>query len=264
MISVIIPLYNKEKSIGKTIESVLTQTYQNFEVIIIDDGSTDNSLKIANSISDERLFVFHKTNAGVSSARNYGAVKASREWLFFLDADDLLTRDSLQTLIELSHRYTSATMLVSNFKIIETDKNIDKNYSNFNIEGIVRNPFKSIWNFELLPRTGNMLIKTAIFRNSNGFREDCSVYEDLEFLLNILYDVRLAYTPKVLLTYLRDFSDLSVNVKPFVKTLPFHIQSFNQINFYHRLLLMELCYRTLKKRKSIGDLDAVINLENKL
>lgn len=88
-VSIIIPLYNKEKYIANTIESIFRQTYNDFELIIVDDGSTDRSGEIARSYQDNRISVFQVTNGGVSSARNVGLSKASGEWIWFVDADDV-------------------------------------------------------------------------------------------------------------------------------------------------------------------------------
>lgn len=86
--SIIIPLYNKEKHIKSTIESVLAQTFQNFEIIVVNDGSTDNSEAVVNSIFDSRIRIFNIKNRGVSSARNYGIKKAISQLIVLLDADD--------------------------------------------------------------------------------------------------------------------------------------------------------------------------------
>lgn len=89
MISIIIPLYNKEKTILRCLNSVLGQTYKEFEVIIVDDGSVDNGVFIIeNSISDKRVKIIKQKNGGVSKARNTGAKAANGNWLVFLDADD--------------------------------------------------------------------------------------------------------------------------------------------------------------------------------
>ena len=72
MISVVLPLFNKEQTVKKTIESVLKQSFKEFELIVIDDGSTDQSFEIVNSFNDERIKLFKKNNGGVSSTRNYG------------------------------------------------------------------------------------------------------------------------------------------------------------------------------------------------
>ena len=93
--SVIIPLYNKETTILKTLDSVLAQTYPHFEVVVVDDGSTDRSAELVTSLADSRIRYFKKENGGPSSARNLGVEKAEKEWLLFLDADDLLLGNAL-------------------------------------------------------------------------------------------------------------------------------------------------------------------------
>ncbi|MDD7885336.1 glycosyltransferase family 2 protein [Flavivirga sp. 57AJ16] len=94
--SVIIPLYNKEKFIGNTLNSVLNQSFENFEVIIIDDGSTDKSLEKVKQISDRRITIYTQNNLGVSRARNLGIEKAKSKYISLLDADDIWKPNHLQ------------------------------------------------------------------------------------------------------------------------------------------------------------------------
>ena len=89
MFSIIIPLYNKELSVGNTIHSVLNQRFQDFEVLVVNDGSTDNSAKAVEKINDARIRLITQTNVGVSAARNRGITEAKFEWIAFLDSDDL-------------------------------------------------------------------------------------------------------------------------------------------------------------------------------
>ena len=91
MISVVIPLYNKSLTIGNTISSVLNQSCQDFEVVIVDDGSTDNSVEVVNQyVSDSsKIRLFHQANQGVCAARNKGVYESKGEFVAFLDADDL-------------------------------------------------------------------------------------------------------------------------------------------------------------------------------
>ena len=100
-ISIIIPLYDKEKYIKKVIESVLKQSVQDFEVIIVDDGSTDKSASIVETINDNRIRLVKKCNGGVSAARNYGLQFVSTDLVFYLDADDILMPNTLDTLYKL-------------------------------------------------------------------------------------------------------------------------------------------------------------------
>lgn len=100
-ISVIIPVYNAENTIERCIESVLCQTYKNYEVIIIDDGSQDNSGRICDGFAESNIKVFHQENQGVSAARNQGIQVASGEFLMFLDADDYLMENCLDILVQV-------------------------------------------------------------------------------------------------------------------------------------------------------------------
>ena len=95
MISIIIPLYNKQDCIKRTIYSVIRQDFEDFEIVVVDDGSTDSSGKVVNEIPDERVKYFHKDNQGVSAARNFGLSLAKGEWVLFLDADDVLKEHAL-------------------------------------------------------------------------------------------------------------------------------------------------------------------------
>lgn len=96
LVSIIIPLYNAEKYIAETIQSALDQTWPNKEIIIIDDGSTDNSLSIANQYSSQLVTIFSRKNHGASVSRNYGLSKAKGTYIQFLDADDILSPDKIE------------------------------------------------------------------------------------------------------------------------------------------------------------------------
>lgn len=102
-VSIIVPVYNVEKYISQCIESIINQTHKNLEIILVDDGSTDNSGKIADeyALKDNRIKVIHKKNAGVSSARNTGIDNATGEYVCFADADDYLMTDYVEYLLEL-------------------------------------------------------------------------------------------------------------------------------------------------------------------
>ena len=103
LISVVIPAYNAEQFLDETLESVLSQTYENWECIIVNDGSTDNTESIAKKWceKDARFCYFYKENSGVSDTRNLGIKEARGEYIAFLDADDILTPDSLEVRINV-------------------------------------------------------------------------------------------------------------------------------------------------------------------
>ncbi|WP_294591284.1 glycosyltransferase family 2 protein [uncultured Bacteroides sp.] len=104
MISVVIPLYNKEHTVLNCIHSVLNQSFTQFELLVVNDGSTDNSVNEVSKIADERIRIVHKTNGGVSSARNLGIELASFEFVSFLDADDSWEPNYLEEVVNLIHK----------------------------------------------------------------------------------------------------------------------------------------------------------------
>lgn len=105
-ISIIVPVYNTEKYLKECIDSVLAQTYTDFELLLVDDGSTDKSGDICDEYAqkDSRIRVFHKKNGGASSARNVGLAKAKGEWICFVDSDDWVELHYLETLAQLKDK----------------------------------------------------------------------------------------------------------------------------------------------------------------
>lgn len=118
-ISVIVPVYNTEKYLHRCIDSILVQTYTNFELLLIDDGSIDSSGAICNEYAekDSRVRVFHKVNGGVSSARNMGLDNARGRWIAFVDADDYVKSSYLQVLFDDAIR-KSADFVIQDFEFI--------------------------------------------------------------------------------------------------------------------------------------------------
>lgn len=108
-ISVIVPVYNIENYIEKTVESIRNQTYQNLEIILVDDGSTDNSGAVIDCIKekDNRVKVIHQENCGVTSARITGTKEATGDWIGFVDGDDIIEPDMYQRLLENALKYSA-------------------------------------------------------------------------------------------------------------------------------------------------------------
>lgn len=102
LISVVVPVYNAEKTLQECVDSILSQEYEDYELLLVDDGSKDSSPLICDEYSqkDDRVKIFHKPNGGVSSARNLGINKATGEWLTFIDADDYITNGYLDGVVE--------------------------------------------------------------------------------------------------------------------------------------------------------------------
>ena len=120
MISIVIPLYNKEKYISDTLRSVFGQSFQDFEVVIVDDGSTDGSAAVVRSYDDPRIRLIEQANGGVSAARNRGIAEARGEYIAFLDADDEWKPDYLATQHSLAVKYPQCSVFAVNYEFRDT------------------------------------------------------------------------------------------------------------------------------------------------
>src|SRR5206468_4406731 len=113
LVSIVIPCFNRADIVGDTIDSVLAQTYVNFEAIIVDDGSTDNTREIISGYDDRRLRYVYKLNGGLSSARNSGLELARGEFIAFLDSDDVWQSWKLEAQVEIFRRHPEAGLIWS-------------------------------------------------------------------------------------------------------------------------------------------------------
>lgn len=187
-ISVIVPIYNAAKTIRKCIESLLNQTYTNFEVILIDDGSTDESGAILKELvkKDNRIVYEQKTNGGVSSARNLGISRARGEYIAFIDADDQAHPRMLEMLLSAMETCSSDVVTC---QYATTEDIIYKNISNCKIEEITEEEY---FHEMFIPTdfiaafVWNRLYKTDLIRSNRiRFNENIRVCEDT--LFNYVY-----------------------------------------------------------------------------
>ena len=181
-ISIIIPVYNTEQYIGHCIDSILCQTYRNYEVLLVDDGSSDNSGKICDlyKIKDQRINVFHKKNEGVSIARNYGLNLAKGNWITFVDSDDILDQDWLQCYAENITDDIDIIFqgFIEHSQFIEQKKILD--YCSCYIETIYQ-----LEKNDLFGWTWNKIFKANIIKsNLIQFDSKLTINEDLLFTLN--------------------------------------------------------------------------------
>lgn len=177
MISIVLPVYNAEKYLSDTIHSVLNQTYQNFEIIAVNDGSKDHSLEILKQIDDSRLRIIDKENTGVSDTRNVALEAVEGEYVCFLDADDCLAPQFLQRLQDVATE-KQADMVVCNYMPFRGTPVFDDK----------RADMVSVQSTEILVRAGVLtsactkLIRTSILRRYPiQFAKDMTFGEDLFF-----------------------------------------------------------------------------------
>ncbi len=210
--SIVIPLYNKEKNIGSTIDSVLNQTFSDFELIVVDDGSTDRSAEIVASYDDPRIRLIKKENGGVSSARNRGVKSSVGHYLYFLDADDIMVAECLEKFDELVEMFPSYNVYASNFFMYHVGKSEEPFLPAKSECFLIVNPFRSMLNGDLFLRVGNNIINRNYAVNFR-FDEKICIYEDLDYYLRIIESQCLPYTPLCLYRYCIDNVMLSVSLK---------------------------------------------------
>ena len=226
MISVIVPLYNKEKSISQLIESVLEQTFMDWELIIVDDGSTDMSCKkVEIYLSDNRIHYVYKSNGGVSSARNRGIKEAKGEWIVFMDADDCFLPNALESLYGAVSKY-GTPMAVSNF-YYEVN-GVRSPFLLTKRNGIILNNFRS-WVFRTsFPRAGAAIFNRSLLE-CNLFDENLCRYEDAKHVFKIMRNIKVARTIDCTMVYQCDNNSLSrIGTQPekdFVMYMDFHGKS---------------------------------------
>lgn len=115
MYSIVIPLYNKGISVRKSLQSALNQTIQDFEIVIVNDGSTDQSVEVVESFKDERIRIFHQENQGAASARNKGIREAKSDWIVFLDADDEWEPFHLEEIQKMQQQFSEEKIFMTSW-----------------------------------------------------------------------------------------------------------------------------------------------------
>jgi glycosyltransferase involved in cell wall biosynthesis len=192
-ISIIVPIYNSDKFLGKCINSILSQSLSDLEVLLIDDGSFDSSCQICDNYStkDKRIKVFHKENGGVSSARNLGIKNACGEYICFVDSDDLLEFDYLEKL----YKYKSYDLVFCGNKNIDGEDNVTLIHSTHLLEANEYNSmgqtFINIESTKILDTPWAKLFKKSIIEKNNIlFDLQVSYGEDKLFVFNYLVYVK--------------------------------------------------------------------------
>lgn len=176
-ISVVIPLYNKAHTIVNTLNTVMSQTYQNFEVIIVNDGSTDDGVAVIEKhFKDSRIRIVNQKNAGVSVARNRGVDEAKGEYVAFLDADDEWHSDYLNTMVKLIYHYPQAGLFLCGGLIRNADGSIfvriAKGYENY------QGKIQLFQNPEVFSHTSATIVNRDKFNKTHRFIPNMCKYED--------------------------------------------------------------------------------------
>ena len=208
-ISIIIPAYNAQKYIKQTIQSVLQQTYTDWELIIINDGSTDGTLEEVSNFSDSRLKIFNFPNAGVAISRNRGMSQASGEYIAFLDADDLWTSDKL--ISQLSALQANPEAAVAYSWVDYIDESGKFLYAGIHTR-VNRNSYEQLLVRNILENGSNPLIKTEACRDVGNFEQSLTPAEDWDFYVRLAKKYAFVNVPLPQILYRISTNSGSTNV----------------------------------------------------
>ncbi len=197
--SVIVPLYNKEKHIAETLQSVEKQSFQDLEIVVVDDGSTDGGLTIARNLHLNRTRIFTQKNQGSAAARNHGAQEARGQFFCFLDADDIWENNFLQAIYDLIQTFPEAGLFATHYVLDFGDSQrepktwgIPKNQDKM----VVPNYFESTLQGEPLFPTSACCIPRTVFEKCGGFDQSIRYTEDQELFNRIAMRWPVAFYQK--------------------------------------------------------------------
>lgn len=260
MFSVIIPLYNKELSIKSTLDSVLKQTYQDFEVIVINDGSTDSSAKIIESIDDDRIKLIHQKNQGVSAARNWGIENARNEWIALLDGDDLWEINHLEEIYKMMVEFPDEKVYVTSFNFSDNRKLFKhlRSENVFKIENYFKEAIK-----EYLIWTSVVVIHRSCFDVVGGFNTVLTNGEDLELWARLAHSFIIIKSCTVTAIYRVETENKAILHRQIEKTHVYHFRLDLTLNDdekkYYKFLILSRLYSYSRTM----DLKDVVKLKNR-
>ncbi|WKY46934.1 glycosyltransferase [Eubacteriaceae bacterium ES3] len=224
LISIIMPVYNAEKRMRISIDSILAQTYKNFELILVDDGSRDLSPQICDEYSalDPRVKAIHQKNLRVSEARNTGIRNAVGEFISFVDADDILNANAYKEVMEILADYSiDIVMFGMSFDYYKKEvlkkrviRSVEKSY-NIN-KNELKTYFLTLYDNNYLSPVWNKVIRTKVIKeNKISFENEMSLLEDFKFSLDVLDKVeRISVLSKPLYEYYHDLEVSTLKRRP--------------------------------------------------
>lgn len=181
-ISIIVPIYNAEKHLQKCIDSLLNQTKQELELILVNDGSTDNTETIIKNYQDKRIKYYKNKNQGIGKTRNFGITKATGKYIMFIDSDDYLEKTACEDLYQKATK-EKLEVVVCDYYIVEENKAIEEKLISFESTSLKNRP-EIIEEVNLSP--WNKLYKTSLIKNKQIKFVENLKYEDAPFVLEAL------------------------------------------------------------------------------
>lgn len=238
-ISIVTPVYNVEKCISKTINSIIAQTYNNFELILVDDGSLDKSIEIAENLlknSEVNYKIITQKNSGVSCARNRGVEESSGEYIYFLDSDDYIDKDFLKEIVEKIDQ-TSADIVFSGYSEVDAKNNIlvynKTKWIDGSIDGI--EAAERQLTDDIVIGMRNTVYRASIIKDNNIKFDIRRKYgEDMVFMIKVLLNSdKVCSVDKVLAYYV--IWESAVTQVPSLKHLDCYYSYVDLISYVHNI-----------------------------
>ncbi|MFW0737010.1 glycosyltransferase family 2 protein [Flavobacterium sp. T12S277] len=202
--SVVIPLYNKADYIENTIKSILDQTFTDYEIIVVNDGCTDNSMAKVEAFDDSRIQLYSQKNQGASMARNLGIEKAKYDHIALLDADDLWMPNHLETLKTLIQKFPDAGIFASSYELVFSNgKNYTPKFKGIatDFKGIIPDYFETSIPYPIAT-SSSIVIPKHIFKKLGDFKPGISSGQDVDMWIRIASQYPVALSNKVTASYL--------------------------------------------------------------
>ncbi len=217
MISVVITLYNKEKHIRNTLKGVLGQSFQDFEIVVVDDGSTDNSVSEVQRFKDPRIRIISQTNAGVSAARNRGILESKGEFIALLDGDDEWKPDYLATQYALAEKYPECDVFATDYEFRSNDGKISptiiKRLHFDSEDGVLTNYFEIASHSHPPLWTSAIMVSKNALELIGGFPYGIKSGEDLLTWARLACRHKIAYSRKPMAVFNIEGYDLKEKPK---------------------------------------------------
>ena len=211
MISVIVPAYNAEKTILSTLESIQQQTYQDLEIIVINDGSTDRTFDIVNNIEDSRIKIFNYPNGGISKARNRGIIQANGEYISFIDADDIWTIDKLEKQLAALENNLQASVAYSWVAVMLENPDNHEATAFFSGKKVTftGNIFAPLLLENFIGNGSNILVKKEAIAEIGEFDSTVNSCEDWDYYLRLAAKYQFALVPEHQVIYRKTAGSIS-------------------------------------------------------
>lgn len=229
--SVVMPVYNKEKYVAASIQSILDQTYPYFELIVVDDGSTDGSADVIASVTDDRIRYIRQTNGGESAARNNGIRQAAHGYIAFLDSDDLWLPDYLERINALIDKYPEAGAYGCAYlhePVVDGTLQKAASMEKDDTEHVIENYFEFVMSHQQSLTASTTTVRRSVFEKAGGFPVGLRNWVDLDLWARIGLYFNVVFTERVCAIY-NDLPDSVSKVK-----VKLHAPTFDDYKKYLR------------------------------